>query len=302
MNTFRSITAVTWAFALLLFPLWMNAQQPERSLLDQLPDSNQQVVRVSQAFHSTRVIQSPSIEMLHRKNLDVRILHRFGQLDNGIKELFGLDEASMRMGLDYGITDHFMVGIGRSTYKKEYDLLLKFRPVQQSTGKKNYPVSVVLAGGAMVRTADEISLDGYEASTRDRTSYYLQLLAGRKFSNRVSFQVIQTFVHMSYVNDPLLEKNIYALGAAARVKLSPRLSLTLDYNHNFMKPADGYEDPLGIGLDIETGGHVFQLHFSNAVGMNERAYLTETTDEFFRGEIRFGFNLSRMFQLGNSPE
>lgn len=253
--------------------------------------------KITQAFYSTRVIQSQSIEMLHKGNLDVRILHRFGPVDQGIKELFGLDQASMRMGFDYGISDHLTIGVGRSTYRKEYDALLKFRALQQSRGARAVPLSVILSAGAMIRTADETALNGYKPDAGDRTSFYGQLIAGRKFNRQFSFQLIQTLLHMNYVNDGAQANTQYALGGGARYKLSKRLALTLEYNHVFTKLPQGYYDPLSAGLDIETGGHVFQLHFSNSTGMNERAFLTETTDRFFKGEIRFGFNLSRMFQL-----
>ncbi len=295
----KTIQALLYVLFLALYPATMSAvmAQDQNSTLDELVDSIPQNEKISQAFYSTRVIQSQSVEMLYKGNLDVRILHRFGQVNNGIKEFFGLDDASMRMGLDFGITDNLTIGVGRSSFRKEYDLLIKLRPVQQQVGKKNIPFSLVLVGGAMIRTVDEISLSGYKADAGDRLSYYGQLLIGRKFSNRFSLQLIQTLLHMNYVNDGIMDNTIYALGAGGRLKLTKRLAFTLDYNHNFSK-ATSYYQPLGIGLDIETGGHVFQLHFSNAVGMNERAYLADTTDDFWKGEIRFGFNLSRMFQTG----
>lgn len=243
-------------------------------------------------FHSTRVIQSQSVELLAKGALDVRILHRFGKLSDGVKELFGLDQASMRMSFDFGITDWLTVGVGRSTYRKEYDGLVKFRMLQQS---KSAPVSLVGVAGVMIRTATETSGSGYKPSTGDRTSFYGQLIAGRKFSPGFSAQLSATLLHMNYVPDESWQNTNLAVGIGLRQKLSKRLAITFDHQVVITGLPDEHNFPLGIGLDIETGGHVFQLHFSNAIGMNERAFLTETTDRFFKGEIRFGFNLSRMF-------
>jgi hypothetical protein len=248
--------------------------------------------KITGTFHSTRVIQSQSVELLAKGALDVRILHRFGKLSDGVKELFGLDQASMRMSFDYGITDWLTVGVGRSTYRKEYDGLVKIRMLQQS---KSAPVSLVGVAGVMVRTAIETSGSGYKPSTGDRTSFYGQLIAGRKFSPGFSAQLSATLLHMNYVPDESWQNTNLAVGIGLRQKLSKRLAISFDHQVVITGLPDEHYFPLGIGFDIETGGHVFQLHFSNAIGMNERAFLTETTDRFFKGEIRFGFNLSRMF-------
>ncbi len=248
--------------------------------------------KITGTFHSARVIQSQSVELLAKGALDVRILHRFGKLSDGVKELFGLDQASMRMSFDYGITDWLTVGVGRSTYRKEYDGLVKIRMLQQS---KSAPVSLVGVAGVMVRTAIETSGSGYKPSTGDRTSFYGQLIAGRKFSPGFSAQLSATLLHMNYVPDESWQNTNLAVGIGLRQKLSKRLAISFDHQVVITGLPDEHYFPLGIGLDIETGGHVFQLHFSNAIGMNERAILTETTDRFFKGEIRFGFNLSRMF-------
>ncbi|WP_290795038.1 DUF5777 family beta-barrel protein [Flavihumibacter sp. UBA7668] len=251
--------------------------------------------KVTGIFHSTRIIQSQSVELLGKGSLDVRILHRFGRLSDGVKELFGLDQASMRMSFDYGVMDWLTVGIGRSTYRKEYDGLVKVRLLQQSAEKGSTPFSLVLVAGAMIRTADEISGNGYKPTAGDRTSFYGQLLAGRKFSPGFSAQLSAALLHMNYVPDESWNNTHLAVGIGLRQKLSKRFALTFDHQVVITGLPEDFYFPLGIGFDIETGGHVFQLHFSNAIGMNERAFLTETTDRFFKGEIRFGFNLSRMF-------
>ncbi len=257
---------------------------------------NDQTNKITGAFKSTRVIHAHSLEMLSKGNLDFRILHRFGLVNSGASQFFGLDQATMRIGFDYGISDRLMVGIGRSTYRKELDIFVKTRLLQQSSGKKNVPFSLLLAGGAMVRTEKVFS--GPKPSFSDRSSFYVQVLAGRKFNNRFSAQFSPLFV---FTNTPFNikgDKELFALGGGLRYKFSRRMAFTIDYHHPLGDMDSLYTAPLSVGVDIETGGHVFQLHFSNSVGMNERAYLTETTGAFFKGDIRFGFNLSRIFQLG----
>lgn len=254
--------------------------------------------RVKYAFKSPRVINIHSIEFLNPGTLDFRILHRFGQLDQGYKNFFGLDQASMRMSFDFGIMHNLMAGVGRSTFKKELDAFVKYAPIRQSTGGKlNSPVTVALVSG--------ITMDGMDWADPSRTNYftsrlayYFQAVIGRKFSEGFSLQLSPTMVHKNLVKLESDPNNIYALGIGGRLKVSKRVALTWDYNHVLVgMPDSGYYNPLSVGVDIETGGHVFQLHFSNATGMNERAFITETTGNWGKGEVRFGFNLSRVFQL-----
>ena len=256
------------------------------------PGSNTQ--KVSTTFKSTRVIMSHSVDMLHKGELDVRILHRFGYVNKGFDNFFGLDEASMRMGFDYGVTNNFTVGIGRSTYRKELDGFIKYRLMQQSSGNHAMPLSLVLVAGSTVWT--EKSFATPKPSAADRMSYYVQLIAGKKFSDKLSGQFNPVFVHS---NAPLHAdaRNIIAPGIGLKYRVSKKLALTLDYLHVLKGLSSISYHPLGIGVDIETGGHIFQLHFSNATGMNERAFLYETYGKFFSGDIRFGFNLSRIFHI-----
>lgn len=249
--------------------------------------------KVTGAFKSTRVIQTHSIEMLHKGTLDVRILHRFGLINAGVSELFGLDQATMRIGLDYGISDNLTVGFGRSTFKKEIDGFFKWRILTQSTGKRQMPVTMVVVVGSTIFT--EKVYAGYQPTVGERTGFYLQLLLGRKVNEKFSFQLTPMVVHRNYVPSQLLDNTLAAIGGGARYKLSKRLALTADYQFVEGNLPTDHKNPLGIGLDIETGGHVFQLHFSNAIGMNERAYIVDTNNDFFKGDIRFGFNLSRLF-------
>lgn len=272
------------------------ASAQDTTMLDEIKDSTAPAPeKVYGIFKSTRVINAHSVDMLRKGNLDFRILHRFGFVNNGIKEMFGLDEASMRMSFDYGLTDNFTIGFGRSTLRKELDLFGKWRLMQQGTGEKAKPLSLVVAGGWLAWT--EESFATVKPSTIDRFSYYIQILAGRKFSPEFSLQLSPIYVR---TNTPLGggERDLFAAGIGMRYKISKRMALTMDYHPVLTGLGDDNTNPLSVGIDIETGGHVFQLHFSNATGMNERAYISETYGKFFEGDIRFGFNLSRMFQLG----
>lgn len=292
------MTKVTITFFLwsILFCIQVQAQ----SLLKEVEDSIPANQKVTSAFKSTRVINAHSIEMLHKGNLDFRIMHRFGFISSGVKQLYGLDNASMRISFDYGITDNTTIGFGRSTFRKELDLFLKTRLLQQSTGLKAMPFSLVIAAGGLVWT--EESFATVKPDFGDRSSYYVQLIAGRKFNSVFSLQLSPIVVHSGTPVNAGDDKTLFAMGGGARLKVSRRMAITLDYHHPFGSLNGNSTDPLSMGVDIETGGHIFQLQFSNATGMNERAYITETSGNFFKGDIRFGFNLSRIFKLGNRKE
>ncbi len=270
-------------------------------LLKGLENKNPSKEYISNAFKSSRVINSHSMEMIGAGSMDFRILHRFGPVSQGIGDLFGLDQASMRLGFDFGLTKNLTIGIGRTTFKKELDGFLKYRFIQQSTGVKASPVSLVGVAGLSVYTFK--SPDPTKPIPfNDRVGSYFQLIVGRKFSNNFSFQMSPTLVHRNVVaaND---ENDIFALGFGARYKFTKRMAFVVDYSYvaNGLPKTAG-ANPLSIGVDIETGGHVFQLHFSNSTGMNERSFITETTNTWGSGEVRFGFNLSRIFDIKKSKK
>ena len=234
--------------------------------------------------------------MLHKGELDFRIMHRFGVFKNGFKDLFGLDYASMRMSFDYGISDKWMVGLGRSTILKDLDVFVKTRILQQTKGQKQVPISLLIAAGYIVTTQQSFAV--VKPTFGDRSSFYVQLIAGRKFNKNFSMQLSPLLVHNNSTLNPTDNNTIFGLGGGLRYKVSKRIALMLDYHHAFGQLDNAITDPLSVGVDIETGGHVFQLHFSNVTGMNEKGYLTQTTGKFFKGDIRFGFNLSRIFHVG----
>ena len=253
----------------------------------------------SATFNTTRLINGHSVESVGRGVLDVKISHRFGTLNSGGYELFGLDNATMRMGLDYGITPNLMVGIGRSTFEKTYDAFLKFRILRQSTGARNMPITLSYLPTIALKTLklnDPTKTDSFSS----RLYYTHQLLIARKFSSGTSIQLMPSFVHrnLSSQSDP---NDIWAIGIGGRQKLTKRLSLTVEYYYQLPgHKLDSTTNSFSIGFDIETGGHVFQLHFTNSRGMNERTFISETTGKWEDGDILFGFNISRVFNIGKN--
>ncbi len=280
------------------FILFFALKGSSQDLLDLVKDE-EVAEKAHNAFKSPRVISSHSMEMLAAGALDFRILHRFGKVNQGFNELFGLDNATMRMGFDYGITKNLTVGIGRSTIKKELDGFLKYRILWQSTGPKSIPVTLIWTSGILRNGLENPLSDPELKVTQERRlSYYHQLIIGRKFADRFSIQLSPILVHSNIVDNILIPNDLYALGLGARYKFNKRMAIVIDYTFPFNNfPRDYSKHPLSIGIDIETGGHVFQLHFSNAEGMNERALLNEENGNWFDGDIQFGFNLSRIFQI-----
>jgi hypothetical protein len=287
-------------FFLIGSSLHLFAQNDLLSLVESKDDKKKKE-HVTNAFKSSRVINGHSMEFIGKGVMDVRILHRFGLLNSGINNLYGLDQASMRLGFDYGLGKSLTVGFGRSTAAKEWDGFIKYRPIWQSTGGSwPSPVSVVLVSG-MTYTTMPWADTSRKNFTTSRMAFYNELIIGRKFNDVFSLQVSPTIVHRNLVALASEANNVYALGIGTRIKISKRTAFVADY-HYIVKGLDKsiYKDPLSIGFDIETGGHVFQLHFSNSTGMNEKAFITNTTNSWGKAEIRFGFNLSRVFTVSRS--
>ncbi len=229
--------------------------------------------------------------------LDFRISHRFGYVNGGWYELWGLDQASMRMGFDYGLTRWLMIGVGRSTYQKQYDGFTKIKIFRQSSGAKNFPLTVSAVGSVIYNSIkfDDPSRINYQSSN---FCYTGQLILGRKFGERFSLQVTPSIVHYNLVreiNDP---NDLYAIGIGGRIKLSKRISINAEYYYQLPDyKFTNTHNSIAIGFDIETGGHVFQINLTNSTGMTERGFITETTGDFFKGDIHIGFTISRVFTL-----
>lgn len=268
--------------------------------MDEAQKSNQPKELVIATFKTTRLVNGHTIENVGKGILDFKISHRFGRLNQGAYDLFGLDNASMRMGLDYGISDRLMVGFGRSTFEKQFDAFLKYKILRQSTGELAMPISLSYVFTGMLKTLKEPD-PAVKWSFSDRLYYAHQLIIARKFSEATAIQLMPTIIHYNYVpqsNDP---NDLFSIGIAGRQRLSKRVHLTSEYYHQ-INQLSGYYNSLSFGFDIETGGHVFQLQLTNSTGMTERTFITETTGRWGKGDIHFGFNISRVFTLVKSKE
>jgi len=294
------------------------AQADLLSMLDsvQKPKSHEKVFAT---FKTTKLINAQSTETVKKNTLDFRITHRFGDIGGesggGFHTWYGWDAISdVRLAFDYGITDKMTVGIARSKYDENIDGTFKYRLLDQTTDNK-IPVSVALYENMAV--TPERSTELYNGTTiaasdekfAHRISYVNQLIIARKFNSSFSFEVLPTYMHMNFVKDYInpdngaeAENDLFSLGAGGRIKLTKRLCIIVDYFYTFSKfrqnnPTNPYYMPLAIGIEIETGGHVFHLDFTNAAGINENAFLPYSPDSWFKGGFKFGFNISRVFNL-----
>lgn len=271
----------------------------DSSLLHMLNDSmaaNKTRTYVSGTFKATHLINTQTIESPARNNLNFVIQHRFGQLNSGSYNFFGLDNATLRLGLDYGITDRLAVGIGRSSYLKTFDGYLKYKVLRQ-TENTGMPVSVSAIASVQDYTQN-MPQETY-LNTKYRTAYATELLIARKFSSRLSLQVTPTWLHYNLVPTVKDKNDVIAVGLGGRVKITNRMSIDGEYDivPSGQVVSTTVQNSFSLGWDIETGGHVFQLVFSNSQSMLETQYLTQTTGTWGKGDIYFGFNISRNFNL-----
>jgi hypothetical protein len=278
-------------FLLLGVALSLSAQD---DLLQLLAQEEEQQTYPMRTFDGTRVVNGHSVEPKRPGELEFLIMHRFGTLNSGGYNFFGLDNAFIRLGLEYGFGTHWSAGLGRSSFDKSYDAFMKYRLLQQSDRK---PLTITALAGTAYK-ASPAAKDAPELQTQDRMAYTAQLLMARKLNQSLSVQLMPSVVHTNLVDQSTEINTLGALGAGARWKLTRSVALTGEYYYRPNAPSSSqFFNPLALGVDIETGGHVFQLHITNSYGMMERAVIGETFGDFFDGDIRFGFNISRNFQL-----
>jgi len=256
-------------------------------------------------FKGTRIINGHSIEAPAKGVFQLMFSHRFGPLNDPVYTFFGLNEASVRFGFDFGITDRLAVGFGRSSGlggtlpPPTYDFYIKYRLVTQSRGAINMPVSISILGASSIDT-ERWPDDGIPRTFEDRLYYTGQLLIARKFSEGFSLQLSPTIVHRNLTNSPDELNTLYTLGIGGRIKISKRMAITAEYYVN--KPNSlgaGYYNPVAIGFDLETGGHVFQIQLTNSMGLIEPQFIGGTQTNFFDGAkaVRLGFNFTRVFNM-----
>lgn len=273
-----------------LIPLTVWSQDDLLDDIDTIPQPESFEIA---AFKALKIVNFESTRMVSKKQLFFVVAHRFGSVKSGISDLFGLDQAVTRINFVYGLTDHINIGFSRSSYEKTYEGSFKLRFARQS--KEGFPVNMVLFNTVLVNTAvDKDNLPGLEF--KHRLSYATQLLISRKISRRLSLEIAPTLFHDNLVALDEQDNTQYALGIGGRYKLSNRLSLNADYGFHLNRASGApFQNPLSIGVDIETGGHVFQLHFTNAQPMNVNTFLNQATGDWTEGDIYFGFNLVRVF-------
>ncbi len=292
-----------WLFFLLMGMFYEGIAQDTSDLMNllekEITSTKDMTFYTTATFKTTRLVNGHSVENVAKGVLDVKISHRFGNLNEGFYELFGLDKAAMRIGFDYGITNTLMIGVGRSTYQKTYDAFFKLKILRQSKGKRKMPITLSYLPTIAYRSLkwEDQTIKNYASS---RLSYSHQLIIGRKFSEGTSLQLMPTFIHQNLVtsaNDP---NDLFAIGIGGRQKISKRISINVEYYYQLEEyKLPGTTNSLSVGFDIETGGHVFQVHFTNSHGMNERTFIADTKGLWDKGDILFGFNISRVFTIRN---
>jgi hypothetical protein len=261
-----------------LFSLPAFAQDDLMKMLEAETEKDKKPDYATATFKTTRLINGHSVENVAAGVLDFRISHRFGYVNGGAYELWGLDEASMRLGFDYGLSKRWMIGIGRSTYQKQYDGFTKYKILRQSSGSSTMPITLSAIGSIMYKSLkfEDPNRENYLTSN---LYYSGQLLIARKFNESLSLQLMPTIVHYNLVEGAEDPNDLFSVGVGGRMKF------------------EGTHNSLSIGFDVETGGHVFQLYCTNSTGMTERTYINETTGDFFDGDIRLGFTISRVFTI-----
>ena len=282
------IIILVFSFSIVTF----SQKDLEDLLEDELTNTTSEVTAT---FKGTRLLNGHTVETRKKGVFEYLISHRFGRINSGIDELFGLDQANIRFGFEYSLTDDFTVAFGRSSFEKTYDVYLKYKILKQTKGDKSFPFSLTLFNSTTQETAKNYD-PTKKPSFSNRLVYSSQVIIARKFNSNFSFQVTPSFIHHNTVTTAEDSNNMFAIGFGGRMKLNQRLAITGEYFYN-TSPFQSTKvfNPIALGLEIETGGHVFQLIFTNSISMVEKGFLTETSGDFFNGDIHFGFNISRAF-------
>ncbi|WP_422106862.1 DUF5777 family beta-barrel protein [Winogradskyella sp.] len=278
-------------FLMLFVCLILSAQEDD--LLSEIDTDSVGEQYATAAFKGLKIVNFESTKLVAKKELTLIVAHRFGSIENGFDTFFGLDDAVTRINFVYGITDAINIGVSRSSFQKIYEASAKYRLVRQKDN--GFPFTIVAYNSILVNTAlEKENLPKLEF--RDRLGYTAQLLISKKVSSKLSLEVAPTFFHDNFVAYGEQHNSQYAIGFGGRQKLGKRWSINMDYGWHLNRAAGSpFKNPLSIGFDLETGGHVFQMHFTNAQAMNTNGFLGQATGDWSDGNIYFGFNLSRVF-------
>ena len=295
----KRLLTTTLIFGLILFYAVPAKSQDLDALLDK--EAKPVTTYATATFKSTRIVNGHSVERMKKNQLEFRVSHRFGQLNEGSYNMWGLDQGTIHLALEYGLTDWLEVGIGRSTYEKTFDGFGKVSILRQSSGEKNMPIHL-----SYLLSTEVISSKANPNMTNDfysRMSFIQQILIARKLNESLSVQLTPTFIHRNLVPTEIDKNDLFACGIGGRYKLSKRIALNVEYYYVYRPNANSestkYYNPLSVGIDIETGGHVFQIMLTNAQAMREGGFIGKTTGSWTDAGIHLGFNISRVFSFNN---
>ncbi|WP_452223406.1 DUF5777 family beta-barrel protein [Lacinutrix chionoecetis] len=277
-------------FSLLILPLALFSQD---DLLNEIDQASPEDNYATATFKGLKIVNFESTKLTAKKEFTFVVAHRFGSIENGLDSFFGLDDAVTRLNFIYGLTDAINISVSRSSFQKIYESSIKYRLVKQK--ENGSPFTIVGYNSILVNTAlDKANLPKLEF--KNRLGYTVQFLMARKLSKKVSLELAPTYFHDNFVLDNNQDNSQFALGFGGRYKLGKRWSLNADYGWHLNRSSTSpFKNPLSIGVDLETGGHVFQMHFTNSQAMNTNGFLGQATGDWGDGDIYFGFNLSRVF-------
>ncbi|MBI3501567.1 MAG: hypothetical protein HY063_07220 [Bacteroidetes bacterium] len=306
-----------------LFFIPLFSQDDLLKMLDSTSTPDKSVNKVTATFKTLKVISMQTPQTVGAGELDFRITHRFGNIGSasggGVHTLYGWDAISdVRISFDYGITNHLQVGVGRSKRDENIDASIKYRFLEQTTDNK-IPLSISAYSIASLTPQSESQLYSGADSLwvndnkkfAHRMVYTTQIILARKFAPWFSLAITPSYTHRNYVlanvnpdNSAVDENDLLAVGAGIRLKLSRSFSLLADYfyvssSYRKNNSANPYYNPLAVGIEIETGGHVFHLNFTNAAGITENYFIPKSPDSWKNGGYKFGFNISRVFQIAS---
>lgn len=264
----------------------------QEDLLDLLEEEATEATFDYPAFKAMKIGNLQSTKVAQGGDMYMYVSHRFGTVKDGVSTFFGLDNANTKIQLVYGVWDGFQIGLSRESLRKTYAGSAKLKLAEQTD---QFPFYLTAYGAVNLNT--QLDEEIYpKMKYADRLSYTSQLLIARRFSNKFSLEIAPTFVRQNLVWEPFQDHNQYALGIGGRYRLTKRMSINADYVYNFSRAEQSvYNDPLTIGIDIETGGHVFQLLFSNAQSTNEPGFISNAEGDWNEGDVFFGFNIVRVF-------
>jgi len=284
----------------------LSGQLYAQDLMDMLKDETPQINYTYATFKTTRIVLGQSIESPANGTLQFLVEHNFDAINQGAYSMWGLDGSTIRLGLEYGICDRLSIAIGRSKFEKTFDGSIKVKILRQSTGERNMPLSLSFFGGTMLKSEhwpDPTRLNFFSS----RLSYVSQLLIARKFSNAISLQLTPTYIHKNIVTFRSDNNELLSLGIGGRLKITQRTTVNAEYFYQIPGFINSYAvsetetakygNCLSVGVDIETGGHVFQFRLTNAQPLFERAFITETSGKWRKKDIYFGFTINRVFTI-----